>query len=217
MSAADSTTSIYIGNLRQGVRLIELKAILLKLLHKTLKVQVTNNDISIINGPKRYALVDVHNEQNVDFLLQNIADYEDRKNIKFDFSLLVDKGTFLYVDKVKSQDEKQARDDFENARNPKPFQKPHLHVRKRPEYDVIIPLNKKQSDSNSLRGVSRLSTSTRISHSQSIDLNRSTDLEVSISDQKDTPTNGAGDDIPEHFNMIPLADSTLKVFFLYYR
>ncbi|KAL4217879.1 hypothetical protein ACF0H5_022618 [Mactra antiquata] len=211
MTSVDSVTSIYIGNLKHSCRLIELKANLLKLLNKTLKVNVTQNDVSIINGPKRYALVDVHNEHNVDYILQTIADYEDRKKIKFDFLSLVEKGTWLYVDKVKSQDDKQSRDDFENAKNLKPFQKPHLHVRRRPEFDVAISLKKPIYESQSFRGGSRLSTSTRKSHNVSlIEMNNSGELDDSLSELRHTPLGGTRTDLPQSFNMIPLADSTLK-------
>lgn len=213
MASTDSSTTIYIGNLKNSARLIELKANLLKLFQKSLKIQITGNDISIINGPKRYALVDVHHAQNVDFILNNIADYEDRKKIRYNFLLLVEQETWLYVDKVKSQDDKQASDDFENAKNPRPFQKPHRHTRKRPEYDIIIPL--KTSESKSFRGGSRLSSSTFNSR----DHNRatpksypSTDLDVTLpGEQSRSHNDDMGEVMNKSVDMIPLVDSTLKV------
>lgn len=212
MASVNSSTTIYIGNLKNSARLTELKASLLKLFQKALKIQITPNDISIINGTKRYALVDVHHEQNVDFLLEHLSDYEDRKKIKYNFLQLVEQGTWLYVDKVKSQDDKQAGDDFENAKNPKPYQKPHLHTRKRPEYDVIVPL--RPSMDKSSRVASRLSSSTLKSNSRLTPKSvHSTDLDVSLPEDRNKSNDPVRNEeaMNRKLDMIPLADSTLKV------
>ncbi|XP_060575711.1 uncharacterized protein LOC132733122 isoform X2 [Ruditapes philippinarum] len=220
MASEKSSTTIYIGNLTTKSRLIELKASLLKLLQKSLKIHVTSNDISIINGTKRYALVDVHNEQNVDYLLETLSDGEDRKKIKFNFDQIVEPGNWLYVDKVKSNDDKQARDDFENAKNPKPFQKPHLHTRKRPEYDVVVPL-RPTTNSKSYRAGSRLSSSSLKSQSRLTPKSLpSTDLDVTLPESHShsgahkEPQSSAheesGEVMHKRIDMIPLADSTLK-------
>lgn len=215
MASEKSSTTIYIGNLTTKSRLTELKSCLLNLLQKTLKIHVTSNDISIINGTKRYALVDVHNEQNVDFLIEKLSDAEDRKKIKFNFDQIVEQGTFLYVDKVKSNDDKQARDDFENAKNLKPFQKPHLHTRKRPEYDVVVPL-RPTTNSKSFRTGSRLSSSSLKSQSRLTPRSfPTTDLDVTLPDIASVQKDSAHEEeiINKRIDMIPLADSTLKVIF----
>ena len=122
-SDATSGTAVFIGNLKQAARIGELKTNLHVLFRKVLRIAITQNDISIINGRKRYAVIDVHNKQNVEFVLENLSNFEDRKKIKYNFLNLVDQGVPLHVDTLKSQDEKQARDDFENAKNVKPYQK----------------------------------------------------------------------------------------------
>ena len=121
-SDSTSGTAVFIGNLKQVARIGELKTNLHVLFRKVLKIAITQNDISIINGRKRYAIIDVHNKQNVDFVLENLTNFEDRKKIKYNFLHLVDPGVPLHVDTLKSQDERQARDDFENAKNVKPYQ-----------------------------------------------------------------------------------------------
>ncbi|XP_052271171.1 uncharacterized protein LOC127871936 isoform X2 [Dreissena polymorpha] len=213
--ALEKSTAVYIGNLKLAARILELKSDLLRLFGKVLKVSVTANDISIVNGPKRYAIIDVHNEQNVACVLQNIVDYEDRKKLKFKFENIEEPGTFLHVDTVKSQDDKQSRDDFENGRNPpRPFSKPHLHVRKRPDYGRIVPLKSASSNPMHTGRLSRQSSSTQ--RSQLPASEPTTDLDVTLDDypvdrdKSPTVVKSVGEALNTRVNMVPMDDSTLK-------
>ncbi|XP_052765692.1 uncharacterized protein LOC128206970 isoform X4 [Mya arenaria] len=212
MAGSDSVTTVYVGNLKTSARIIELKSNLLRLISKLLKVSITSSDISIVNGSKRYAIIDVHNEQNVEFILQNLADHADRRKLNFNFETIVQPDNYLHVDTLKSQDEKQARDDFENAKNPlRPFQKPHLHVRKRPDYGRVIPL-KSMTPGHTGRS-SRQSSDTQRSRNPPSE--PPTDLDVTLDDypvDRDRSPHGknVGEAINREINMVPLDDSTLK-------
>ncbi|WAR16378.1 SLNL1-like protein [Mya arenaria] len=213
MAGLDSVTTVYVGNLKTSARILELKSNLLWLISKLLKVSITSSDISIVNGSKRYAIIDVHNEQNVEFILQNLSDHADRRKLNFNFETIVQPDNYLHVDTLKSQDEKQARDDFENAKNPlRPFQKPHLHVRKRPDYGRVIPL-KSMTPGHTGRS-SRQSSDTQRSRNPPSE--PPTDLDVTLDDypvDRDRSPHGknVGEAINREINMVPFDDSTLKV------
>lgn len=219
-----SGTAVFIGNLKSRARIGELKSNLHILFHKTLKIPITPNDISIINGIKRYAIIDVHNKQTVEFVLENLSTFEDRTKIKYNFLNLVDPGVPLHVDTLKSQDEKQARDDFENAKNVKPYQKQNRAFKQtvlNPDYGRAVSVKSLKS---SVTGrLSRNSNSTKGGKStpsvkSTTDIATNTDLDVTIDEfLKETGRLDAGkthntDDghANRPVNMVPLAVSSEK-------
>jgi len=222
--ALEPGTTVYFGNLKTKLRIIELKSNLLKLFTKVLKININSGDIGIVNGSKRYAIIDVHNDQNVDYILANLVDHADRRKLKFNFESIVEPDNYLHVDTVKSQDDKQARDDFENAKNPlRPFQRPHLHVRKRPDYGRVVSLRPGGQSGHgggatpnntfgvhSARPHSPRSTSTQKSHTNNSE--PPTDLDTTLDDYPvDRDRSPAGEALNRHVNMVKLDDSTLKV------
>lgn len=229
MTSTDSGTTVYIGNLKSSVRILELKTSLQKLLVKTLKVvNISLNDISIVNGPKRYAIIDVHNEQNVEYILQKLRKLKDRQKVKFNFESLEEEEGWLHVDTVKCQDDKQTRDDYEGSDNLQhPFQRPHRHVRKRPDYGHPVAIKSTSTPSHAPAVEGRLSEQgCRIQEThagrQSPEFCASSDLDVTLEDSlMDSHRDKScypRDDMGEAFNrpisMIALDDSTLKVYFV---
>jgi len=225
MTCSDSGTTVYIGNLKSGARILELKASLQNLLTKTLKItNITSNDISIVNGLKRYAIVDVHNEHHMEYILQMLGDPDERKKLKFKFELLEEQGSFLHVDMVKSQDDKQTQEDYVNAPNAQhPFKRPHRHIRKRPDYGVALAIKSVPTRSRTEVAESRSSRhsrSTQPIQPPSPEFYTSTDLDVTLDEllmdrskaQSQSFNNEMGEAINKPISMIPLDDSTLKVF-----
>lgn len=238
----DSSTTIYIGNLRQNARITELKTSLQKLMCKVLNVpNLTANDISIVNGPKRYAIVDVHHRQNVEYVLENLSNHSSRKKLKFNFDTLVEEGFSLHADTLKSQDNKQTQDDFENGKNlPRPFRRPHRHVRKRPDYGVPVLVKSSTSQSWAARNYSKSELDhvtpvndedtsqqnhdfkethePQISHRSQSEVCTSTDLDVTLDsypthdrDKSLTSNDEIGEALNRAINMRPVDVSTLKV------
>ncbi|KAK3590426.1 hypothetical protein CHS0354_024375 [Potamilus streckersoni] len=105
--------SVYVGNLRSDVRIGELKNYILILFNEALYVRIQKNDINIITSKKRYAIVDVHNEKNVDFVLQKISTFESRKKMRFNFLCIVPAGKMLHVDRVRGFDKEQSMEEFD--------------------------------------------------------------------------------------------------------
>ena len=223
--ASDTTsgTAVFIGNLKQAARIGELKTNLHVLFRKVLRIAITQNDISIINGRKRYAVIDVHNKQNVEFVLENLANFEDRKKIKYNFLNLVDQGMPLHVDTLKSQDEKQARDDFENAKNVKPYQKQNRDFKATVlSADLGRAVSVKSLKSSFTSGrVSKSSVSTKGGKStpsvkSMTDIATNTDLDVTIDEfLKETgklpvQNNEEPQNRPTNSNILPLAESSEK-------
>lgn len=221
MSSADSTTTVYIGNLNRHLRILELKSSLHTLFNKILKViNITSNDISIVNGPKRYAIIDAHNEQNVSYILQKLTNLDDRKKVKFNFDLIVEEGERLHVDTVKSQDDTQTGDDESHINSLHPFQRAHRHVRKRPDYGVAVAL--KPSSSAATGRSSPQSDHGRKTPQHSSELGTSTDLDVTLEDFSNFPDNRVsaskdevGEAINKPINMVPIDESTLQVSFTF--
>ncbi|KAL3888502.1 hypothetical protein ACJMK2_000868 [Sinanodonta woodiana] len=105
--------SVYVGNLRSDVRIGELKNYILILFNEALFIHIQKNDINIITSEKRYAIIDVHNEKNVDFILQKISTFESRKKLRFNFLCIVPAGKMLHVDRVRGFDKEQSMEDFD--------------------------------------------------------------------------------------------------------
>ena len=213
-----SGTAVFIGNLKSVARIHELKSSLHSLFHKALKIPITASDISIINGTKRYAVIDVHNKQTLEFVLENISTFEDRKKIKYNFLNLVDPGVPIHVDTLKSQDEKQARDDFENAKNLKPYQKQNREFRQtllNSDFGRVVSVKSLKSSTSGR--VSRTSTSTRggkstPSQRSVTDVATNTDLDVTIDEfLRETGKLQVDDGLAnKQVSMVPLAVSSEK-------
>ena len=213
-----SGTAVFIGNLKSVARIHELKSSLHSLFHKALKIPITTSDISIINGTKRYAVIDVHNKQTLEFVLENISTFEDRKKIKYNFLNLVDPGVPIHVDTLKSQDEKQARDDFENAKNLKPYQKQNREFRQtllNPDFGRVVSVKSLKSSTSGR--ASRTSTSTRggkstPSQRSVTDVATNTDLDVTIDEfLRETGKLQVDDGLAnKQVSMVPLAVSSEK-------
>ena len=213
-----SGTAVFIGNLKSRARIGELKSSLHTLFYKVLKIPISTNDISIINGIKRYAVIDVHNKQTVEFVLENLSTFEDRKKIKYNFLNLVDQGVPIHIDTLKSQDEKQARDDFENAKNLKPYQKQNRSFKPtvlNPDFGKAVSV--KSLKSSTTGRLSRNSTSTRggkstPSQKSTTDIATNTDLDVTIDEfLKETGKPHTDDGAANKpIGLVPLAVSSEK-------
>ena len=214
-----SGTAVFIGNLKPAARIGELKTNIHMLFCKALRISIGQNDISIINGRQRYAIIDVHNKQNVEFVLENLTTFENRKKIKYNFLNLVDQGVPLHVDTLKSQDEKQARDDFENAKNVKPYQKQNRDFKPtvlNPDLGRAVSVKSVKSSLTSGR-ISKASVSTKGGKStpsvkSMTDVATNTDLDVTIDEfLKETGRLQNDDGLPNRPpNIVPLAVSSEK-------
>ena len=193
--SGDSKTTIFLGNLKPSARIAELKKDLHNLIHKTLKVKITENDISIINGRKRYAVIEVHNQQNIDHVLENLKEEDDREKLRFDFGRIVNAGVPLHCDTVKSQDEDQAKADFENTKNKTPFGKRKSLEITRPDFGQARSLKSRSSVSSGLRSLGARPTSRQSVQTTRGDIkipSRSTDLDTTVEADENGEDGGVG-------------------------
>ncbi|XP_021354353.1 uncharacterized protein LOC110450897 [Mizuhopecten yessoensis] len=97
---------LYLGNLRRDLHLVELKKNLLELFCNYIGVVVDWDDIDIKKGKLAwFAFVDLHDEGEASETLEELASWENRRNLRYNFTYIVQPYESLTVDykKVKKQ------------------------------------------------------------------------------------------------------------------
>ncbi|XP_069106874.1 uncharacterized protein [Argopecten irradians] len=90
---------LYLGNLRRDLPLIELKNNLLELFCNYIGVVVDWNDIDIKKGKQAwFAFVDLHDEGEASETLEELASWENRRNLRYNFTYIVQPYESLTVD-----------------------------------------------------------------------------------------------------------------------